>query len=91
MLILVTGATGLTGGALVRRLSATGVPVRALVRSTTRASGLAALPQVQIVEGDMAHSATLSEALRDVDRAMLISSADPMMVEVQSNFIDAAA
>jgi uncharacterized protein YbjT (DUF2867 family) len=90
-MILVTGATGLTGGALVRRLSATGVPVRALVRSITRAEGLSALPQVEIVEGDMAHPATLSQALRDVDRAMLISSSDPTMLEVQSNFIDAAA
>ena len=38
----------------------------------------------------MAHPATLGEALRDVDRAMLISSSDPTMLEVQSNFIDAA-
>ncbi len=90
-MILVTGATGLTGGALVRRLSAMGVPVRALVRSAARAEGLSALPQVQIVEGDMARPETLSEALRDVDRAMLISSSDPTMLEVQSNFIDAAA
>jgi hypothetical protein len=28
--------------------------------------------------------------LRDVDRAMLISSSDPDMLDVQSNFIDAA-
>jgi uncharacterized protein YbjT (DUF2867 family) len=90
-MILVTGATGLTGGALVRRLSATGVPVRALVRSATRAEGLSALPAVEIVAGDMARTATLSHALRDVDRAMLISSSDPAMLEVQSNFIDAAA
>jgi uncharacterized protein YbjT (DUF2867 family) len=90
-MILVTGATGLTGGALVRRLSAAGVPVRALARNASRAEGLSALPQVEVVEGDMAHPATLSQALRDVDRAMLISSADPAMLEVQSNFIDAAA
>jgi len=90
-MILVTGATGLTGAAVIRRLSAMGVSVRALVRSATRAEGLSALPQVQIVEADMARPATLSQALRDVDRAMLISSADPTMLEVQSNFIDAAA
>ena len=54
-MILVTGATGLTGGALVRRLSATGIPVRALVRSAARADRLSALPAVEIVEGDMAH------------------------------------
>jgi uncharacterized protein YbjT (DUF2867 family) len=90
-MILVTGATGLTGGALVHRLSAAGVPVRALARSASRAEGLSALPQVEVVEGDMARPATLDPALRDVDRAMLVSSADPAMLEVQSNFIDAAA
>jgi uncharacterized protein YbjT (DUF2867 family) len=90
-MILVTGATGRTGGALVRRLSAAGVSVRALARNASRAEGLSALPQVEVVEGDMARPATLSEALRDVDRAMLISSSDPTMLEVQSNFIDAAA
>jgi len=52
-MILVTGATGLTGGKLVRRLSAMGVPVRALVRNTARPS-LSSLPLVEIVEGDMA-------------------------------------
>ena len=90
-MILVTGATGLTGGALVRRLSAGGVPVRALARSATQAERLSTLPQVEVVEGDMAQPATLGRALLDVDRAMLISSADPAMLEVQSNFIDAAA
>ena len=53
-MILVTGATGLNGSELVRRLSAKGVYVRALVRSTARAEGLASLPMVEIVEGDMA-------------------------------------
>jgi nucleoside-diphosphate-sugar epimerase len=42
-MILVTGATGLNGSELVRRLSARGVPVRALVRSASKAEGLAAL------------------------------------------------
>jgi uncharacterized protein YbjT (DUF2867 family) len=89
-MILVTGATGLNGGKLVRLLSARGVPVRALVRSTTKAEALASLPNVEIVEGDMARPDTLSGALRGVERAMLISSSDATMVEVQSNFIDAA-
>jgi uncharacterized protein YbjT (DUF2867 family) len=90
-MILVTGATGLNGRELVRRLSARGVQVRALTRSATRAEALASLPNVEIVEGDMARPETLSPSLRGVDRAMLISSSDPAMLEVQSNFIDAAA
>ena len=38
----------------------------------------------------MAHPETLATALRGVTRAMLISSSDPGMLDVQSNFIDAA-
>ena len=97
-MILVTGATGLNGRELVHRLSARGVPVRALVRNAAKAGGLrpsdppgqAGEGRVEIVEGDMARPETLIPALRDVDRAMLISSSDPMMLDVQSNFIEAA-
>jgi uncharacterized protein YbjT (DUF2867 family) len=89
-MILVTGATGLNGRELVRRLSARGVPVRALVRDVAKAAALAALPHVEIAGGDMARPDTLAGPLRGVDRAMLISSSDPMMLDVQSNFIDAA-
>jgi len=89
-MILVTGATGLNGSELVHRLSARGVPVRALVRSVAKAQRLSALSQVEIVQGDMARPETIREALRGVERAMLISSSDPAMLEVQSNFIEAA-
>src|SRR3982074_2267105 len=89
-MLLVTGASGLNGGAVVRRLSAQGVPVRALVRNRNRATDLASLPGVEVVEGDMAHPETLADPLRGVDRAMLTSSSDPAMLDVQSNFIDAA-
>ena len=90
-MILVTGATGLNGMELLRRLSARGVAVRALVRNPAKAEAIAALPHVEIAQGDMARPETLAAALGDVDRAMLISSSDPMMLDVQSNFIDAAA
>jgi len=90
-MILVTGATGVNGKALLSRLSANHVAVRALVRNPAKAEALAALPHVEIAQGDMARPETLAAALRDVDRAMLISSSDPMMLDVQSNFIDAAA
>src|ERR1700681_3901089 len=90
-MILVTGATGLNGRELVRRLSARGVALRALVRNPEKAAALAALPNVEVVAGDMARPETLPAVLRGVDRAMLISSSDPAMLEVQSNFIAAAA
>ena len=89
-MILVTGGTGLNGAELVRRLSARGIPSRALVRNPAKAQPLAALPHVEIVDGDMARPDSLTAALRGVERAMLISSSDPTMLEVQSSFIDAA-
>jgi len=90
-MILVTGATGVNGRALLNRLSANGVATRALVRNPAKAEALAALPHVEIAQGDMARPETLATALRDIDRAMLISSSDPMMLDAQSNFIAAAA
>ncbi len=89
-MILVTGATGLNGKELLRRLSARGIAVRALVRNPAKAEAIAALPHVEIVQGDMARPETLAAALHDIDRAMLISSSTPDMLDVQSNFIDAA-
>jgi uncharacterized protein YbjT (DUF2867 family) len=89
-MILVTGATGLNGSELVRRLSAKGIPSRALVRNPAKAQPLASLPHVEVVEGDMARPESLTAALRGVERAMLISTSDPTMLEVQSIFIDAA-
>jgi uncharacterized protein YbjT (DUF2867 family) len=96
LVILVTGATGLTGAELVRRLSRRGVAVRALVRNASgsnaaKAAELSQLAGVQIAEGDMARPDTLVSALTGTDRAMLISSSDPTMRDVQSAFIDAAA
>lgn len=89
-MILVTGANGLSGQALVRRLSASGIPVRALVRDAAKASELASLPKVEVVEGDMARPETLAGPLAGIDRAMLISSSSPAMLDVQTSFIAAA-
>ena len=59
-MIIVTGATGPNGKELVRQLSARGVAVRALVRHPAKAEAIAALPHVEIVQGDMAQSETLA-------------------------------
>ena len=64
--VLVTGATGFTGGALARRLASDGTPVRALVRDTARAAALAPL-RIEIVEGDLRDPASLCKALNGVD------------------------
>ena len=88
-MILITGATGLNGSATVREFSRNGIAARALVRDRSRAGALADLPYIELVEGDMARAETLDRALQGVERALMISSADPNMLETQCRFIDA--
>ncbi len=89
-MILVTGATGLSGSAVIREFARQHEKVRALVRSRTKARAFEAFPTVEIVEGDMLRPQTLEAALHGVDRVLLISSADLRLVETQCTFIDAA-
>jgi len=89
-MILVTGATGKSGREIVKQLSAANAPVRALVRDAGKAGDLAALPHVEIFEGDLRESDTLDAALEGVERALLLSSPVPETVELQGNFIEAA-
>ncbi|MBB5234138.1 NmrA/HSCARG family protein [Deinococcus budaensis] len=66
--ILVTGATGKQGGAVVRALLAAGRPVRALTRHPGSAAGLALAAQgVEVVKGDFNDPASLDAALAGVD------------------------
>lgn len=61
MRILVIGATGGTGQAIVREALAKGLGVTALVRSLAKARPL--LPGAELVEGDSRDSAALARAL----------------------------
>jgi uncharacterized protein YbjT (DUF2867 family) len=88
--ILVTGATGLAGSAVLREFVRNRHPVRALARSRAKARAFEAFPTVEVVEGDMTRPETLEAALSGVDRVLLISSPDEQMAERQSTFIDAA-
>lgn len=88
-MILVLGATGTVGGALVRLLQQAGVPWRALVRSPERArtrlgSGAA------LVQGDLEQPETLPPALEGVERLFLASPVNPRQVAWQTEAIEAA-
>jgi uncharacterized protein YbjT (DUF2867 family) len=89
-MILVTGATGRPGSAVIREFVRHGTPVRALVRDAARAAVLRGLPDVDVVLGDMLAPETLHGALAGVDRVLMISGAGPQMLETQCTFIDAA-
>ena len=64
-MILVTGASGFVGSAVVRHLIKAGHQVRALVRSTSSRTNLADL-RVEIVEGDLRDAASLVRAMTGI-------------------------
>jgi len=66
-MILVTGATGFIGTHTVRALRAAGLPVRALVRSTSNTQEMHALG-AELVSGDLSEPATLTAACRGVSQ-----------------------
>jgi nucleoside-diphosphate-sugar epimerase len=66
MNVLVTGATGLIGNALARRLVERGATVRALVRDPEKAARLLP-PTVELVRGDVTAPDSLPAAVRGVD------------------------
>jgi uncharacterized protein YbjT (DUF2867 family) len=70
--ILLTGATGTIGSALLRRLSTGGEPVRCLVRDPRRLGEQRV--RVQIALGDLASPASFRNALRGVDTVIHLAA-----------------
>jgi len=64
-MLLLTGATGVLGHGVVRRLTARGIPVRCLVRDPRRLGPERV--RVQLAIGDLADPASWRNALRGVD------------------------
>jgi len=65
-MILITGAGGKTGRAVIKALIARGAEVRALVRSPSQDASLKALGAHQVVIGDMRDPEILARAMRGV-------------------------
>jgi NADH dehydrogenase len=70
--LLLTGATGTIGRALLRRLTATGTPVRCLVRDPRRLGDERV--RVQIALGDLADHLSFRHALRGIDTVVHLAS-----------------
>ena len=86
-MILVTGASGTVGRAVLDQVRNTGKPFKAMYRSEEEArkdSGRGAA-----VIADFANKASLKRALVDVDAVYLVCSPVPQLVELESNVIDA--
>lgn len=88
-MVLLTGATGVSGSEIAKELIRRHVPFRALVRNAAKAQNLKSA-DVKLVEADLDKPASLDGPLDGIDRALLLTSPDPRSVEQQGNFIHAA-
>lgn len=88
-MILVTGATGNTGGLVAEGLRARGVPFRAMSRSEAKRKALEARG-VPAIHGDFQDPASLRAALDGVDTAYLVCTPDERLVACEQRFIAAA-
>jgi len=89
-MILLTGVTGKTGGAVAGELIRKGVPFRALVRDADKAAALKEAG-VELVVGDAGDRDVVSGALKGAEKAVLIlpNSLEQQAMEMQ--FVDLAA
>src|SRR5664279_1147577 len=71
--VLVTGASGFVGSAVVRALLAAGYPVRVLVRASSPRGNLGAL-DVEVIEGDMLDAASVARAMAGVRYVMHVAA-----------------
>ena len=89
-LILVTGATGKTGGATVRDLLARGYPVRALARRADARSERLKQAGAEVVVGSMEDLADLQAAMAGVQRAYYCPPLEPGTLRRATLFAAAA-
>ncbi|RYG42416.1 SDR family oxidoreductase [bacterium] len=89
--ILLTGATGMIGSLLAEALVAKGVPFSAMVRSIEGAKPLGDMPGVTLVRGDFDDPASLTDALKDMERAFLLTNSSERTEQQQKGFVEAAA
>ncbi|GAA1205553.1 SDR family oxidoreductase [Prauserella alba] len=78
-MILVTGATGHVGRALVDELTATSTPLRALTRTPPRAGFP---PRVETAEGDLSRTDALRAAMEGVESLFLVLPDGQLPAEV---------
>lgn len=90
-MILITGATGAVGRALIARLADGKIPIRAMVRDRGRAAFLTTYPRVEIAEGDFARPNTLDAALSGCEKAFLLTAPGENQSQFEADFGLAAA
>jgi len=89
-MILVTGATGKTGGEVAKHLAAKGAPFRVIVRSADKAAPLKDLG-AEIVEGDLSDKACVEQAMQGVTKAFLVLPNTEEQEAIEKLFVDVCA
>jgi uncharacterized protein YbjT (DUF2867 family) len=90
-MILITGATGSVGGALLANLASRNDvgPLRAMYREDRDNTGFPA--GVEAIKANFEDAASLQRALAGVQSAYLVCAAIPQLVELETNFLRACA
>jgi uncharacterized protein YbjT (DUF2867 family) len=89
--LLLTGANGRTGRAVLQALEARGAAVRAFVRDPAQADGVRALGADDVAVGDMQDGASVASAVEGCDTVIHIGPPmHPGEVAITARFVDAA-
>lgn len=86
---LITGASGMMGGAVLEETRKRGRSIKAMYRDTEDAKKAPA--GVQTVIGDYANKESLRKAFEGIDSLYLVCSPIPQLVELESNAIEVCA
>ncbi|MCB2107923.1 MAG: SDR family oxidoreductase [Rhodobacteraceae bacterium] len=87
-MILLTGATGKTGGAAAKELAGKG-PLRAIVRNADKAKALKDMG-VELVVGDVGDPESLKKAMTGVEQALLVLPNGEHQERLEMQFVDVA-
>jgi len=89
--LLLTGANGRTGRALLKAMVKYDIDVRAFIRSEAQAEALKDLGAVDIALGDFMDAGSINQAVKGVDKVLHIGPPmHPDEVAISQRFIDAA-
>jgi uncharacterized protein YbjT (DUF2867 family) len=88
--ILITGATGNVGGAVLNHLAPTNVNLRVLTRDEAKAQALRDRGVEDVLVGDFLKPETLGPALEGVSKVFLVTPINPQQVPQATNVIRAA-
>jgi uncharacterized protein YbjT (DUF2867 family) len=89
-MILLTGATGKTGGAVAKSLAKLGIPFRAIVRDENKAASLKPLG-AELLVGNLSNREFINESLQGVSKAFLVLPNVEEQRAMEIQFIDACA